>query len=283
MLQKETRKKLDNHKWEYIARHDSNPSQTFYRIRTKVADAFVDLGRLLRAEFPEEKEEQLFDVDKIRGFARALLKCPKQNQTKYLDQTRRSQTALILAEEGLRFLISQYKLLSKRTPFLAQTTINELERSIQICNDISDELQSRYLESKTQKEKTVHIFDWDRVPGRHEQRLQDFLVEQIELKLGPKSSDTHTSIKLFEPKKDESNRKLEWKINYSVSWPIPFSSYDDDYEGDDFTFIAIIKIESECRATLRIVEDYGDKTKEVHKQDLVVHKEKNKLHILNKE
>ncbi|MDQ6667533.1 MAG: hypothetical protein M3Y53_04805 [Thermoproteota archaeon] len=273
MLQKETRKNLTNHKWVYIANHDSNPPQRFHRIRIQVAKAFRDLELLLGVEFPEEKEKQLFSPDRITKLAQALLKSPTQNQTKYLDQTRRTEIALRLAEVGLGFLISQYELLSERTPFIGQTTINELERAVGICSDIADEVQSRYIESKTQREKTVHIFDWDRVPGRHEQRLKKFLIDQIRMmeKMG------YATLRSFRAKKDKNNEKLECRIELSEIW-----EYEDgEPDSDDFSFNAIITIQSENRAMLHIKDNHNDK--EIHKQDLVVHKENKNLYILNKE
>jgi hypothetical protein len=99
-------------------------------IVTQVDLAFSDLELLLAAGFPEEKEDQLFSVEKIRKFAEALHKGSRSNvsdPSRYqMLQTRKSEIALILAEIGLEFLTSQYSLLSKRTPSLGQTAINEL-------------------------------------------------------------------------------------------------------------------------------------------------------------
>jgi hypothetical protein len=103
MLQKEMRKKLTNNNWEYLAKHDANPSQTFTRIRSKVDHAFRDFEVLLGAKFPEDKEEMLFGADKINRLAEALVRGSDASSLRYL-QRRRSQLALILAEVGLKFL-----------------------------------------------------------------------------------------------------------------------------------------------------------------------------------
>lgn len=274
MLQKEMRKKLTNQNWEYVAKHDANPSQTFTRFKSQVDHAFNDFEVLLGAKFPEDKEELLFSAGKIRRLAEALVRGSDGNGLQYPTlQRRRSQLALILAEVGLKFLISQYSILSKRTPFLSQTAINELERTIQICRDISEEIQSISIESGIQKEKTVHIFDWNSVPGKHERRLRDFLFELIKIKEGE-----DTLLESFKVKKDEYNRKLECRIRYAVRWQYP----DGEEDSDEYIYNAVIEIQSKKRALLSIKEEgVIDEDKIKHKQELLVIEDRNDLHIMN--
>jgi len=269
------RKKLTNQNWEYVAKHDANPSQTFSRLRSKVDHAFNDFEVLLGAKFPEDKEEILFSADKIRRLAEALVRGSDYNALQYPTlQRRRSQLALIFAEEGIKFLITQYSLFSKRTPSLSQTAIDELERTIQICRDISDEVQSRSIESKTQKERTTHIFDWNSVPGKHERRLRDFLIELIKIK-ERHDTDTHISLNSFQVKKHEDNRKLECTIDYEVAWQYEWG----DSDSDEYIYTAIIEIQSNKRAVLSIRE--GGQVKA--EQELLVIEDKNDLHIMKKE
>jgi hypothetical protein len=262
----------------YIAKHDSNLPQTYTRIRSKVDLAFSDLELLLGAGLPEEKEDQLFSAEKIRKFAEALLKGSRSNvsyTSRYqMLQTRKSEIALILAKIGLEFLTSQYSLLSKRNPSLGQTTINELRHSILICRDISDEIKSRSIESKTQREKTVHIFDWEMVPGRHQHRLQDFLMER--LKTLNLYNEHTTDIERFQVTKDENKETLECYLDCSLYWETREGGMVYD---TGFDINAIIKIQDENSALLRI----DGNAKEIHREELILQKEKNNLHILVKE
>ena len=148
--------------------------------------------------------------------------------------------------------------------------------------DIVDEIQSRYVESKRKMKRLFIYFDWDNVPGKHEQRLKFFLVEQIEIKLGLGNSDLERELKFFKPRKDENNRNLEYRFDYDYDyWYYPKWGNEIDY--DDHVFKAIIKIENECRAKLRILENHGYKTEEVLREDLIVREDNHKLHILKKE
>jgi hypothetical protein len=275
------RDKLLYHKWVDIVKHDSNPSQTFHRIRTKLDRTFDDF-ELLLAKLPEEKEEELFSLARIRKFIEALL-----GDEYGTIQKRKSQIAFLFVEVGLKFLISQHSLLSKRTPFLSQTTTDQLWQSFRICREIADEIQSRYLESKTQRERIFHIFDWESVPGEHAHRLKDYLLEQTRLKLRPEDLDPKLTLTPgfttqfdgeFERIEYKTNKKLEWKFLYEVVW-LSFS--ESAYNSNEHHLRAIIEIQSEQKATLRIVDECDD-DKELHKEELLVQKEKNDLHILRK-
>lgn len=252
---------------------------------------FNDLELLLRARIPEEKEGQLFSAEKITKFAEALVEGPGSNasdSSRYprsfksqVLQTRRSQIALILAEIGLGFLISQYSLLSKRTPFLGQTAINELRHAVHICRDISDEIKSRSIESTTQIERTIHLFDWEMISGRHEHRLRDFLSERIKtLKLYNISEWTTPEIETFRIMKNENNEK-EWYIVCNSFW----ENMHGETEVETFSFAVIIEIQDEKSALLRINElsSATGEIREVHREELIVQKENNNLHILIKE
>jgi len=106
------------------------------------------------------------------------------------------------------------------------------------------------------------------------------LVEQIEIKLGLGNSDLEREIKFFTPRKDENNRNLEYRFDYGY-WYYP--KWGNEIAYDDHVFKAIIKIENECRATLRILENHDYKTEEVLGEDLIVREDNHKLHILKKE
>jgi hypothetical protein len=278
--------KLRYHKWVDIAKHDRNPSQTFHRIRSKVEDAINDQILLLQAGFPEEKEEQLFRTEKVKDFVEALLKGSGSNvsiSSKYQNLQRRSEIASMLAKIGLEFLVSQYSLLSKRTPCLGKTAIDELQRSVWICEDIVSQIKSEYVESIARNEKIEYLFDWNRVPGKDDRKLRDFIIQQMEMELGlPTSSEfgPPTISVQTRPRKDKNNKKLDFIIEYiDIYGP----DYSDEGVEDHYTFHTIITIESESRGTLRIIDEAAHPPKEILRQELLVKQEKNALHILKKE
>jgi hypothetical protein len=278
LLRKELRKKLIEHGWVYIDKH-GNPSQAYARIRSQVDRSFNDLELLLRAGIPEEKEEQLFSVEKITKFAEALVKGSRSvgsDPSRYrMLQTRRSQIALILAEIGLEFLISQYLLLSKRTPSLGQTAIDELRHAVLMCRDISDEIISRSLESKTQREKTVHMFDWEMVPGRHNHRLRDFLMERLKSPNLSFITEEHTPVvQEFKITKDDKD-KLECYLVCDLYWETREGRIQFD---SSFDINATIEIQGEKKALLQIDRQNG-----IYREELIVQRGNNYLHILTKE
>ena len=60
MFKKSLRKKLLEHKWVDIMKDDSNPTQTWRRIRDQAIRGLDDLI-LLAKKLPEEKQQGIFD------------------------------------------------------------------------------------------------------------------------------------------------------------------------------------------------------------------------------
>ena len=75
MLGPSTRKKFVEHNWEYIQKHDSNPSQTWNRIRGIANTGLRDLA-LLAEKLPDEKLQEIFTDKNMDTLILRLLKFP---------------------------------------------------------------------------------------------------------------------------------------------------------------------------------------------------------------
>lgn len=83
-------------------------------------------------------------------------------------------------------------------------------------------------------------------------------------------------IETFRITKNENNEK-QWYIDCNYFWENRYG----ETETEPFSFDVIIKIQDEKSALLQIIELHSKQ--EVHREELIVQKENNNLHILIKE
>jgi hypothetical protein len=114
------------------------------------------------------------------------------------------------------------------------------------------------------------------VPGRHTGRLRRFLIELIEIVF----AFENFKIREFNFKKDENNEKLKCYLHCEVEFEGAEEVSDSEFFTEDHGIDAIINIQSDSKALLRIMDDDD---KEVYRQELLLQKEKNVLHVLTKE
>jgi hypothetical protein len=185
MLEKPTRKKLLEHNWVDIMKRDTNPTQTWRRIRDQAIRGLNDLT-LLAKKLPDDKQQEIFD-NKVRDFFSAILRTdqidtefihtpnlqyPAHN---YLDH-RRTRLAAILIKEALHWCIYQHNLLFRETPTQSKLIIEQLVRSEKICEELAYKLHMTKLEADSREENLIYLFAWDElIQGRHEERLAEFL------------------------------------------------------------------------------------------------------------
>ena len=104
MLGKELRKKLQKHSWEYIIKNDSNPWQTWHRLRSSVNTELNDFV-LLANKLPEEKQAEIFSSKKIDKLVQALLLNGSYNKS----DIRKANIADAFVNRGINHFISQYR------------------------------------------------------------------------------------------------------------------------------------------------------------------------------
>ena len=182
MLGKETRKKLTEQNWIDFIKQDSNPSQAWHRIRVKAHRALDDLTLLAR-KLPDDKQQEIFD-NKIRDLFSAILGTPDD----YISRTwnipnlqspatdyRRTRLVAVLVNVALNWCIFQHRSLFTETPEQSKLTIEQLERSKKICDELAYKLHMTKLEDDAREENLFYLFEWHKIKGEHKGRFQEFL------------------------------------------------------------------------------------------------------------
>ena len=178
-----TLKKFYEHNWEYIQANESNPSQTWNRIKKHANDALQHLA-LLSGKLPDEKLQEIFSDGNMDGIILRLLKFHPLwvgfpiGRTKELDAWR-THLSTSLLEKCLYFCINQYQLLEEETPALAETNIQLLKQTIKICKDIEKRVELLELKSKGTKVESDYLFNWNKIPGPDKIKLGRFMGNEI--------------------------------------------------------------------------------------------------------
>jgi hypothetical protein len=117
-------------------KNDSNPAQTWTRTRSKAERALKHL-KLLGDTLPDDKQEQIFNVENISILLESILRQPLWSDPAFdrLDR-RRSGLAAAMAEKSLNKCINQYEKLEKGKE-IKKLVITHLQQSIGLCNNIA--------------------------------------------------------------------------------------------------------------------------------------------------
>jgi hypothetical protein len=140
MLGRTIRKRLYKQKWLEAMEDDSNPTQTWTRTRSKAQRALKDL-KLLAETLPDDKQNQIFNVENICPLLELILRQPVWNDPKFevLD-ARRSRLAAANAEVSLNKCINQYEKLEKGED-IRDLVVNHLQLAIGLCNNIASKVR----------------------------------------------------------------------------------------------------------------------------------------------
>ena len=174
--------------------------------------------RLLSETLPDKELHEIFTEANLNGLILGLLKLSptlagvRGGEKRELDSWR-TQLSASFIEKCVYFCSNQYKVLEEESPFLAETNIGHLRRSIEICKQIANVVELRELKTKGIKNKLTYLFNWDKIPGSDEKSLKKFLVEEF---LG--SYDESYGL---EVRKSRNKKQLSCWISYG----------DEDYEG----------------------------------------------------
>ena len=192
MLGKPFRKRLLAQNWLNFMRQESNPTQTWHRIRDKANRAISDLI-LLGEKLPDEKQREIFNEKNVFGLMRSIIwKHDIDDIEKRLEgsyDARRTALAKLLVMLGTGVCVDQYKLLMKDTPNLGEPTISQLNQSAAICSDIAyrSELMARDIEAEQQE--IVYLFEWNKIlTTNYTRRFAEFIrkeVKFVSIELGP--------------------------------------------------------------------------------------------------
>jgi hypothetical protein len=172
MLGNSLRRKISNQKWQDFVISDTNPSQTWQRIRERAKLAINDLT-LLAQQLPNEKQEVVFAAeDIIRLMGLILFPSYADLDHDELD-SRRTKLAAVLVDKCITKCRYQVKRIIPNRQELSEPITAELQKVVNICKAVSAEIESRQFEAERSMPK--YIFSWDKVPGIDEDKLKEFL------------------------------------------------------------------------------------------------------------
>jgi len=181
MLRKQMRKKILEHSWLELEKHESNPTQTWRRIRDEMVSAIDDII-LLAQKLPEDKQKEIFTHSRIDGLIQNMLYKGDlyhfQDHYQDIFDPRRSELAAILVERGVHLNSVQYRLLNKDTLSLVEPTINHLNQSVSICKDIARKLELKKIEEEAEQLELVYLFSWKKMLREENGRLMDFIYRK---------------------------------------------------------------------------------------------------------
>src|ERR671919_325541 len=136
MLTQPMRKKISERNWLDIEKQDSNPSQLWRRLKEESIKAINDLI-LLANRLPDDKQREIFSPTRVEDLITQIIYIGFFSQSHENFNSRKSEIAARLIKRGIDLIINQYMNTSSETPSLIKPTLDHLNQSVDICNDIS--------------------------------------------------------------------------------------------------------------------------------------------------
>jgi hypothetical protein len=177
MLTDPMRKKIQEQSWSQIEEDDSNPTQTWRRLKDQSVEAINDLILLAR-KLPEDKQKEIFSPQIIDNFIRQILYLGERHPNSDSFNPRKAELAAMLVNRGIDVNSYQYLRLNEDTPSLVKTTVDQLEQCVSVCNDISYKLKLMSVEEEAEKTKYRYLFSWNNMIGREKRRLLKFITDR---------------------------------------------------------------------------------------------------------
>lgn len=174
MLQNEFRSKLIKHGWLQAISEGGNKSQSWRRIKDKATRTISDLV-LLHEKLPQEKKDELYNLQNLKKFFDSLLPYPSDDNIVKLD------IACYLAEKSINVFRSYHMNNNKNTIAIASVVSDYLDKASQICNDITYKEKIKKTEISIPKEELRYFANWKQISTREKGNLVSFLCEVLDL------------------------------------------------------------------------------------------------------
>jgi hypothetical protein len=175
MLSKQMRKKLNEHSWLWIEKQESNPSQTWQRLKKQSVTAINDLT-LLANKLPEDKQEEIFSPNRIEDLIAQIIHIGFFSQSHENFNSRKSEIASRLTKRGIDLNIDQYVNSSPETPSLIKPTLDHLKQTVDICSDISYKMRLRNIDEEVKGSEYQYLFSWKNMLTREKNRLISLIL-----------------------------------------------------------------------------------------------------------
>ena len=175
MLSKQMRKKLNEHSWLWIEKQESNPSQTWQRLKKQSVTAINDLT-LLANKLPEDKQEEIFSPNRIEDLIAQIIHIGFFSKSHENFNSRKSEIASRLTKRGIDLNIDQYVNSSPETPSLIKPTLDHLKQTVDICSDISYKMRLRNIDEEVKGSEYQYLFSWKNMLTREKNRLISLIL-----------------------------------------------------------------------------------------------------------
>jgi hypothetical protein len=272
MLKKAMRKKLLEHNWIDIAKSESNLSQTLRRLRDESNRAINDLA-LLAQKLPDDTLKDIFNYTNISKLINSLLAETKfDGGISALDDIEKTVLASLMARRGIDFCIKLYGQKIETNSVLNESTIAQLNKSIDICDTIAFKMKIPQIHAETQKEGLVRLFNLNKIEEVHETRVAEI-----------KGEDTKKFISFLENERDEAPIAIINKLNLSIYHDNTIEFEFTDIGGYHDNGALVIDVKGKNGSLLLTKNDNGQpKLKrsliiKIENENLYVYKKKNEV------
>jgi hypothetical protein len=225
MLKKDTRRQLREHGWLEIAKRHSNPTLALNRLKEQAIEAINDLA-LLAQKLPDKTLKDIFNYTNMSKLINSLLAETKlDGGGSALDDIEKTVLASLISRRGIDFCIKQYGQKIETNSVLNESTIAQLNKSIDICDTIAFKMELPQIHAEAQKEGLNPLFNWNKIEEVHETKVSEI-----------KGEDTKKFISFLENERDKAPFAIINKINPSIFFDnaIEFEFTDiadDHYKG----------------------------------------------------
>jgi hypothetical protein len=185
MLRKDVRRKLIEHNWVDIKDKISNSSQTLKRFRKEIDVALDDMA-LLAKKLPEDNLQNMFTPKNLGLLLYSILygNDPRYSldEEMYSDidyKIRRAQLAALMAKTGINFCRKIYETKIEHNSILNEPIINQLKKSIEICDEIVAKMYMPQVQSTANKNNLHYLFNGAKIIDTYSKRMDELRNDNV--------------------------------------------------------------------------------------------------------
>lgn len=188
---------MSEQNWLNLEKQESNPSQTWRRLRDQSITAINDLI-LLAKKLPEDKQKEIFSPARIEALIAQVLDVGELNASHKDFNARKSELAARLIKRGIDLNVTQYAESSSDTQSLIKPTLDHLKQTVSICYDISYKMKLKKIEAKAEGSNYQYLFSWNNMLSREEKALTSLISS--------KTKDDF--VEILKVQNNENNRRV---------------------------------------------------------------------------
>ena len=139
MLHKSIRRELTEQNWLQVEKNDSNPRLKLRRLKDQSIRAINDLSLIAR-KLPEQTQTEIFDYEVLKRLIEAILNVNSDEHSDFTNagsDPRRTYLGALFSRGRNKALYRTYIAQNRETPILTEATVDQLNRTIKICNEIA--------------------------------------------------------------------------------------------------------------------------------------------------